>query len=65
MRGEDFIEGFWDGSEWLYMIIRGVLPGAGFASRGTAFGRFPDILPPSAPAAAAHADGTVPEPILP
>ena len=27
LRGEDFIEGFWDGSEWLYMIIWGVLPG--------------------------------------
>lgn len=34
MRGEDFIEGFWDGSEWLYMIIWGVLPGlAAAASR--------------------------------
>jgi hypothetical protein len=22
-RGEDFIEGFWDGAEWLYMIIWG------------------------------------------
>ena len=32
--GEDFIEGFWDGSEWLYMIIWGVLPGlAAAASR--------------------------------
>ena len=34
LRGEDFIEGFWDGSEWLYMIIWGVLPGlAAAASR--------------------------------
>jgi hypothetical protein len=28
LRGEDFIEGSWDGSEWLSMIIWGVvLPG--------------------------------------
>ena len=34
LRGEDFIEGFWDGPEWLSMIIWGVLPGlAAAASR--------------------------------
>jgi hypothetical protein len=34
LRGDNFIEGFWDGSEWLSMIIWGALPGlAAAASR--------------------------------
>ena len=45
MRGEDFIEGFWDGSEWLYMIIWGVLPGLAAAQVGVVL----RIRPPYAP----------------
>ena len=46
MRGEDFIEGFWDGSEWLYMIIWGVLPG--LAAAASRFEYQGQLWPPAA-----------------